>query len=77
MRLCSECHRKLWPYTIVVLVAGFSAFLTWLSFSASGATAVTVRWVSAGAFFGVGALVLGYMLCCLRRHCRHHDHTHA
>lgn len=77
MRFCSECHRKIWPYIIVLIIAGFSAFLTWLSFSASGAAEATVRWVSAGAFVGVGGLVLGYMLCCLHRHCRHDDHTHA
>ncbi len=74
MGLCSECNKKIWPYAIVLLVASFAAFLTWLTLSASGAVEVTVRWFSFAAFVVVGGALLGYMLCCLRRHCRHDDH---
>lgn len=77
MRLCADCHSKIWPYAIVVLVATFSAFITWLTMSVTGASVTTVRIVSVSVFLGVGGLMLGYMLCCLRRHCRHDDHSHA
>ncbi len=77
MRLCAECRSKVWPYAIVILVASFSAFLTWLTMSATGASETAIRMVSASVFVGVGGLLLGYMLCCLRRHCRHDDHSHA
>lgn len=77
MRLCAECRSKIWPYAIVVLVAGFSAFITWLTVSAAGASETTIQMASVSVFIGVGGLLLGYMLCCLRRHCRHDDHSHA
>lgn len=77
MRLCTECRSKIWPYAIVVLVAGFSAFITWLTVSAAGASETTIQMASVSVFIGVGGLLLGYMLCCLRRHCRHDDHSHA
>lgn len=77
MRLCAECRSKIWPYAIVILVASFSGFITWLTMSVTGASETAIRMVSACVFVGVGGLLLGYMLCCLRRHCRHDDHSHA
>ncbi len=77
MQLCSECVKKVWPFAIVLLVAVFAAFLTWLTFSASGASLITVRWLSIGAFVVVGGILLSYMLCCMRRHCRHDHHSSA
>lgn len=74
MGLCSECNKKIWPYAIVLLVATFAAFLTWLTLSASGAVAETVSWFTGVAFVVVGGVLLSYMLCCLRRHCRHDHH---
>ena len=77
MKLCADCNSKLWPFAIVLLVAGFSAFLTWLTVSTTDASKTTVGLASLAVFVGVSGLLSGYMLRCLRRHCRDDDHSHA
>jgi hypothetical protein len=74
MRLCRECRRSPWPYMIALFIAGFSGFLTWLTLSTTGLAPEANAWVTAGVFLTVLALLLTYMVSCMRRHCGHSDH---
>lgn len=77
MKLCSECRRTPLPYIVPLFVAGFSAFLTWLTLSVAGIDPQANRWWTAGVFLGVLGLLMGYMVSCIRRHCTHQDHAHG
>ncbi|MDZ7753111.1 MAG: hypothetical protein U5S82_15990 [Gammaproteobacteria bacterium] len=69
MSICVRFGRRIWPFTIVVFVAGFSAFLTWLTLASAGVAAhVNFGWTTA-VFLGVVTLLLVYVINCLRRHC--------
>ena len=71
MRLCKECRRTGWPYLIAILVAGFAAFLTWLTLAAAGfAPQENLRW-TLGMLVGVAVALSLYVASCMRRHCRH------
>jgi hypothetical protein len=50
-----------------------------LTLSAAGITPEANRWLTAGAFLFAGAILLTYMLNCMRRHCGedHHHHHRA
>ncbi len=73
MKLCNKCEMKVWPYLIVAFIAGFSAFLTWLTLTASRATENIVFVFTATVFLGVLTLLSVYVTSCMRRHCDHQD----
>jgi len=75
MKLCGECRRTPWPYVIVVFISTFTAFLTWLTLNSAGIAPDANRWWTAGVFIGVGGMLFGYIVGCMRRHCTH-DHHH-
>lgn len=75
MRLCKECSRTPWPYLMVVFISLFAAFTTWLTLDSAGVSPEVNQWWTAGVAVTVGALLAGYMIGCIRRHCRH-DHHH-
>jgi hypothetical protein len=77
MSICGECAKTVWPYFIVVFISGIVAFLTWLTLSAAGIEPKLVVWLTGGAFFGAFALLLSYIISCMRRHCRHHRIAHS
>jgi hypothetical protein len=74
MRLCSECRKTPWPYMMALFIAGFTAFLTWLTLSTTGLKPETNGWVTAGVFLTVLGMLMTYMVSCMRRHCGHQDH---
>ncbi len=76
MKLCCECKKKPWPYLIVLLVAGFSAFITLLTFKTTSMGPELVIWLSAGVFCAVTAILLVYMLRVMSRHCGEDNHSH-
>lgn len=71
MNLCSECNRPLWPFAMILGIAGVIGFLTWLLLGLSVAEPMARATIAAGVFLGVGATLLHYVVSCLRRHCRH------
>ncbi|MEA3276106.1 MAG: hypothetical protein U9Q81_12605 [Pseudomonadota bacterium] len=82
MKFCSECGKSLWPFVVVFFVAGFSAFLTWLTLSYSQVGMTERIAGSAVVFVAVGATLAHYVVSCMRRHCRHekgpgHQHRTA
>ncbi len=73
MSICVRFGRRVWPFTIVLFVAGFSAFLTWLTLASAGvADHVNFGWTTA-VFLGVLTLLLVYVITCLRRYCAGSD----
>ena len=74
MKLCEECRKKPWPFLIAIIIALFVAFLTSLTLGAAGLTADANRLWTAGVFIGVIAVLLSYMVVCMRRHCREGHH---
>ena len=77
MKLCADCRKTPWPYVIALFIAGFTAFLTWLTLASAGINPNENRWWTAGMFLGVFGLIMTYMLSCMRRHCRHDNHAHG
>lgn len=76
MRLCGECRKKPWPYAIVIFIATFVAFVTWLTVSAAGlSSGSSIIWTSV-SFVAAVALLASYMISCMRRHCSDDKHTH-
>lgn len=74
--LCPQCRNSPWPYLMVLFLAGFSAFLTWLIATFAN-LAVPERFIaSLLAFLVVGGGLLAYVISCMRRHCRHAHHSH-
>lgn len=71
MKLCRECGKRPWPYLIALFIASFSAFLTWLTLESAGFSADVIRWWSGAVFVIVTALLVSYMIACMRRHCGH------
>lgn len=71
MKLCRDCRQRVWPYLIVIFVASFAAFLTWLTLASAGAEPHVKMWWSGGAFLSVCVILLSYMISCMRRHCGH------
>ena len=71
MKLCPKCDNSPMPFLMVLMVAGISAFMTWLTMGLS----TPVVWIrlaaSALIFAAVGGTLLHYVLGCLKRHCRH------
>lgn len=75
MKLCAVCLNKPWPFAIAVLIALFAAFLTWFTLEVADTSRVEKVGWSVFAFFGVGGVLVGYMVSCLRRHCRDDNHS--
>ncbi len=76
MKLCSECGKTAWPYVLVAFIGGLCGFVTWLTLGYSN-VAYPQRLVwSLLVFAGVSALLTGYVVACMRRHCRH-SHRHS
>ena len=75
MKLCGQCRRKPWPYLLAMVISMFVAFLTSLTLGAAGLTPEAIRLWTACVFVGVVAMLLGYMVVCMRRHCREDHHA--
>jgi hypothetical protein len=73
MKLCNNCERKVWPYLLVSFIAGFSAFLTWLTLGSAGVAPNHIFIWTASVFLGVFLMLSAYVTSCLRRHCDHHE----
>lgn len=71
MKLCPECAKTGWPFVVVLFIAAFSAFLTWLTLSISDLGLAERAGGSALAFLAVGGTLLHYVITCMKRHCRH------
>lgn len=76
MKLCKECRKKPLPYIMVMLISSLAAFLTWLTLSTAGLTPEQNRIWSTGAFLVVAAVLVTYMVRCMRRHCSEDQHSH-
>jgi hypothetical protein len=61
---------------MVIFIAGFSAFITWLTLTYSQAGMAGRIAGTLVVFLAVGGTVLHYVLGCMRRHCRHGNQTH-
>jgi hypothetical protein len=59
---------------MVVFISMFAAFVTWLTLDSAGVAAEQNQWWTAGVSVTVAALLIGYMVGCMRRHCRHDHH---
>ncbi|HYN78814.1 MAG TPA: hypothetical protein VES73_13610 [Lamprocystis sp. (in: g-proteobacteria)] len=55
------------------LIAGISAFATWLTLGLSSMDVTLRAVVSALTFATVGGTLLHYIFSCIKRHCRHDD----
>ena len=76
MRLCGDCRKKPWPYAIVLFIATFVAFVTWLTLSAAGLSeSSSIIWTSI-SFVAAVVLLASYMVSCMRRHCSDDKHQH-
>jgi hypothetical protein len=77
MKLCSKCDHSPWPFVMAFVIAGVSAFATWLTLGLTlglSASDVAARaTASALAFAGVGGTLVHYILSCIKRHCPHRD----
>ncbi|KOR30701.1 hypothetical protein TI04_04540 [Achromatium sp. WMS2] len=71
MKFCIKCHTTLWPYLIALFIAGFAAFLTWLTLSYSEFDPTEKMLIASGTFLMVAATITHYMIACMERHCRH------
>ena len=76
MRLCGACRKKPWPYAIVLFIATFVAFVTWLTLSAAGLASGASIIGTSVAFIAATMLLASYMVSCLRRHCADDKHSH-
>jgi apolipoprotein N-acyltransferase len=79
MKLCPECSNSPWPFVMVVFLASFIAFITWLTLSLSELGAVERLAGSLAVFVAVAGTLVHYVLSCMKRHCRHGPetgHTH-
>lgn len=77
MRICKQSWYVIWPYLIAVFIAGFAAFLTWLTLGYSEFDE-TERIIGAiGMFLIVGATLSHYMMSCMERHCYNSYKHHA
>lgn len=61
MRHCVECRKKPWPYLIVLLVTGVSAFVTALTLDAGGVAQELNRIWTTVIALGVAGLMLAYV----------------
>jgi len=75
MKLCQKCGSAAWPFAVVFFVAGLSAFLTWLTLSYSEVGMMKQVAGSGGVFVAVSGTLLHYVIGCLKRHCRHGEHS--
>jgi len=75
MRLCRECKNTPWPYLIATFLAALLAGVTWLMLAFTGLDQLAKTLVSGAVFLAVLAVLVGYMLACMRRHCQH-AHVH-
>lgn len=75
MSLCGKCRKKPWPYALVLFISTFVAFVTWLTLSAVGFAPYVRTLLTVGAFLVAAAVLFGYMISCLRRHCADDQHV--
>jgi hypothetical protein len=73
MKLCSQCRKTPWPFLFALLLAGFAAFLTWLTLLTSQFDATDRLLMTGAVFLATAGTLSHYMVSCMRRHCRHHD----
>ncbi len=66
---CKESRKRPWIYLIVIFVATFSAFMTWLTLDSAGIPSESNKWWSGGVFVLVSILLLLYFISCMRRYC--------
>ncbi len=68
-KICKESKKQPWVYLIVVFVASFAAFLTWLALDSAGLPSGSIIMWSGGVFVAVALVLLGYFISCMRRYC--------
>lgn len=71
MKLCTKCRKNVWPYGMVILVAGVAGYLTWLTLVLSDVGITERAIASGGVFLAVGGTLVHYVIACMRRHCHH------
>ena len=71
MRVCPKCGNARWPYVVILVIASFVAFLTWLTLDTAGITPAVNRWWTSGAFSMTFGIMFAYMYWCVRVHCAH------
>ena len=77
MKLCPQCQKTPWPFLFALFIAGFAAFLTWLTTALSDLTYGLRIAASASVFIAVAATLIHYVVSCMKRHCRHNKaHQH-
>jgi len=74
--VCRETTKRPWIYLIVVFVASFSAFVTWLSLDSAGIQTNVNRLWSGGVFILVSIILILYYFSCMRRYCMHRRNMH-
>jgi hypothetical protein len=60
---------------MVFFVASVSAFVTWLTLSYSQLETISRIGGTGIVFLAVAGTLLHYVFSCLKRHCRHGNHT--
>lgn len=75
MSLCDKCRKKPWPYALVLFISTFVGFVTWLTLSAVGFGPALRNGLTAAAFLVAAAVLFGYMISCMRRHCADDRHV--
>lgn len=74
MSCCKECRKKPWPYLIALTFSIAIAYMTWLTMGVTDLSRMTRYWISVSAFLVFGSVMLGYLLCCISRHCDEDNH---
>lgn len=69
MKWCGACRKKPWPYALALFIAGFIAFVTWLTLAAAGLRPQAIMGWTLGAFLSATSVLFAYLTACIRRHC--------
>jgi hypothetical protein len=67
-KVCQESKKRLWVYLIVVFIASFSSYVTWLTLDTAGVPSGSNKWWSGGVFILVAIILLLYFISCMRRY---------
>ncbi|NBC48006.1 MAG: hypothetical protein GVY22_08450 [Gammaproteobacteria bacterium] len=73
MKLCKTCFSSPWPFVLMTVIASMTGFITWLTLGLSQPDPQLRIAVAVIAFVAVEATLVHYVICCMRRHCRHHS----
>ena len=70
--VCRESGKRPWVFLIVLFLATFSSFLTWLALDSTGIPTESNNWWSGVTFLAVTIVLISYYFYVLRRYCAHH-----